>query len=257
MEYINENWRETLLQNGVSSFDTLWRLNEDNWIEEPNYRRGGWSGVCKATLMLANGTEKNVFIKRQENHFYRSWKHFFRNRPTFEREYRNILGFKKHEIPTLDLVCFARHQENGKHRCILVSSELEHYKSLDDALVLSTLKIADRKQVFASLALTMRAMHKQSYQHGNPYPKHIFIRRYAESSIASCLIDLEKTRRRFFASFASIKDLSILYRHARGVSKTDCLRFFLAYRQEKKLSADSKKMLIKILHKKHQKVIHA
>lgn len=255
MEYINETWRETLLQNGISSFDALWTLNKDHWIEEPNYRRGGWSGVCKATLLLANGTKKNVFIKRQENHFYRSWKHLFRNRPTFEREYRNILSFRKNEIPTLDLIYFAHQVVDGKHRCILISSELENYKSLDDEVMLANLSFLQRKQVFESLASTLRTMHKRSYQHSNPYPKHVFVKTYpnnpaVNSPAESCLIDLEKTRRRLFARSAAIKDLSIFHRHLKHVSKTNRLRFFLAYKQEKKLSATSKKIIRKILLKK-------
>ncbi len=254
------NWQDTLLQNGISSFDHLWTLNKDNWIEEPNYRRGGWSGVCKATLMLANGTKKNVFIKRQENHFYRGWKHFFLNRPTFEREYRNILSFKKNEIPTLDLIYFAHKVVDGNHRCILISTELENYKSLDEEGMLANLSFLQRKQVFASLASTLRVMHMKCYQHGNPYPKHVFVKTYPSNQVAngpteSCLIDLEKTRRRLFARSAAIKDLSIFHRHLNHVSKTNRLRFFLAYKQEKKLSTKSKKILAKILHKKHQKEI--
>jgi len=260
VEYINQAWRETLLQNDACSFDTLWTLNQENWIEEPNYRRGGWSGVCKATLMLANGTKKNVFIKRQENHFYRSWKHYFCNRPTFEREYRNILAFKKHEIPTLDLIYFAHQVVDGNHRCILISSELENYKSIDDEVALANLSFLQRKQVFASLASTMRLMHKRYYQHSNPYPKHVFVKTYPNNTAGnrpteSCLIDLEKTRRRLFARSAAIKDLSIFHRHLNHVSKTNRLRFFLAYKQEKKLSTKSKKIIRKILHKKHQKEI--
>ena len=40
-----------------------------------------------------------------------------------------------------------------------------------------------------------------------------------------------------------MKDLGILHRHTSGCSRTDRLRFFLAYRQETRLSPESKRML--------------
>lgn len=68
-EYINENWRQTLQRNHAANFDALWQLQQDSWFEAPNQRRGGWSGVCKTTLTMPDGSESGIFIKRQENHF--------------------------------------------------------------------------------------------------------------------------------------------------------------------------------------------
>ncbi|MDZ4099655.1 MAG: lipopolysaccharide kinase InaA family protein, partial [Methylophilaceae bacterium] len=125
MEYISEHWRNMLTQNQADNFEALWRLEQDKWFEAPNHRRGGWSGVCKTTLTLPEGGEVGVFIKRQENHFYRSWRHLFRQRPTFEREFRNIQHYQKHEIPTVEVMYYGHRVVQGKLRAILVTRELE------------------------------------------------------------------------------------------------------------------------------------
>ncbi len=251
MEYINPSWQAVLPKNGIDHFEALWMLNQDNWVEEPNYRRGGWSGVCKASLLLADRSKKNIFIKRQENHFYKSARHFLLNRLTFEREYSNISRFITLGIPTLDLIYFATKKVNGKHQCILVTKELEGFQSLEE-LDLLTLEKQKRRTIFESIADAMRVMHAHGYQHGNLYPKHIFVNLSATRMVKVCFIDLEKTRRRMFKQAASIKDLGIFHRHLNDVSNTDLLRFFLAYRQENKLSVKSKKMLSIILRKKRK-----
>lgn len=98
----------------------------------------------------------------------------------------------------------------------------------------------------------MRNMHAHGYQHGNLYPKHVFVKVHTNKQAETCFIDLEKTRKRLFKKAASLKDLGIFHRHLSDVSKTDRLRFFLAYRQEKKLSVASKKMIKTILRKKRK-----
>lgn len=252
MEYINEQWRSTLKANHADNFEALWQLQQNQWFEVPNQRRGGWSGVCKTSLVLAEGGEAGIFIKRQENHFYRNWRQFFRQQPTFEREYRNILNFHRRGIPTVDLIYFGQRKVNGKLRAILVTRELEAYQPMGDdrSLLFSTFGIAARKRLFESIAASMRMMHENRFQHGCLYPKHIFVKHQAGDLSQSCFIDLEKARRRLLSRSATIKDLGILYRHTQFCSKADKLRFFLAYRQEQKLSEASKKMLAVITRPK-------
>lgn len=252
VEYISERWRDTLQHNHADSFEALWQLQQDDWFEAPNQRRGGWSGVCKATLSLAESGEANVFIKRQENHFYRSWRRFFQQRPTFEREYRNILAFNKYGIPTVELLYYGHRVVHGKLRAILVTRELEGYRPLSDdgALIFSGMNLTGRMRLFENLAAAMRKMHGKRFQHGCLYPKHLFVKQQPDGSFQSCFIDLEKARRGLSTKSAAVKDLGILHRHTENCSKTDRLRFFLAYRQEKRLSKESKTMLATITQPK-------
>lgn len=249
MEFLNPNWQVQLENNNDTRHEGIWKLNQNQWVETPNIRRGGWSGVCKALLNFSNAGQQNVFIKRQENHFYRSLKHGLTNRSTFEREYTSIMQFEKLGIPTLDAIYFSTKKVDGKTQCILITKELEGYQSLE-ALYLPMLEKQKRRIVLESIALTMRKMHAHGYQHGNLYPKHIFVKLIANEKAETCFIDLEKTRKRLLKKSASIKDLGIFHRHLNHVSRSDRLRFFLTYRQEKKLSVASKKMLKTILLKK-------
>lgn len=52
--YINERWRSILAHNGLSDFDALWKLQAE-WFEEPNFRRGGWSGVSRCGIESSRG----------------------------------------------------------------------------------------------------------------------------------------------------------------------------------------------------------
>jgi len=245
MEYISAAWRRTLQQNHVGSFSALWKLQQDNWFEAPNYRRGGWSGVCKTALTLDDASQAPVFIKRQENHVYRSWLHFFRERPTFEREYRNIRLFNRYEIPTAGLLYYGQRQQQGKQQAMLMMQALQGYQPLGDAetLITEDMDRATRQRLFDSVAAAMRRMHDYRFQHSCPYPKHIFVKQQPDGRFLTRFIDLEKARRRWSGKLAALKDLGILHRHTGGCSRTDRLRFFLAYRQETRLSPESKKML--------------
>ncbi len=52
---------------GFASFSDFWDLPHD-FVDDVNYRRGGWSGVTK--LCLADGdSQRNYYVKRQVNQF--------------------------------------------------------------------------------------------------------------------------------------------------------------------------------------------
>lgn len=245
LEYISAAWRRTLRQNRADSFAALWQLQQNDWFEAPNYRRGGWSGVCRTVLTLDDASQIPVFIKRQENHIYHSWRHCFRSRPTFEREYRNIRLFNRYGIPTAGLLYYGQSLQQGKRQALLMMLALQGYQPLGDARALITAAMPRplRLRLFDSVAAAMRQMHAHRIQHGCLYPKHIFVRQQADGSFVTRFIDLEKARKRWRGKLAALKDLGILHRHTGGCSRTDRLRLFLAYRQETKLSAESKKML--------------
>ena len=52
--FISDSWQKILISNNFADFDALWNLKTD-WFEEPNIRRGGWSGVVKHPLKTTNG----------------------------------------------------------------------------------------------------------------------------------------------------------------------------------------------------------
>ena len=70
-DYLGEGWQPLLSKNNLATYASLWELKAD-WFEEPNIRRGGWSGVVKVTLKQTNDVPVSIFIKRQENHLSRT-----------------------------------------------------------------------------------------------------------------------------------------------------------------------------------------
>lgn len=234
-----------LVGHNLTDFGTLWSLKA-GWHEDINQCRGGWSGVSRFE------TDSGIayFIKRQENHVYREWRHGFMPAATFEREFRNLLRFRKLSIPTLELVYFGQRRNNGHLQAILLTRELQGFLPLDaTSLQKNSLKtnLEFRKRLILRIADVIRQMHDAHMQHNCLYPKHIFVKQLPDNSIDVRLIDLEKAKWRPFRKQAMLRDLETLQRHAQGWSRTDRLRLFLAYRQEQRLSAQSRQILRIIL----------
>lgn len=233
-DFINENWRDILAFNGLSDFDALWKL-EAQWFEEPNHRRGGWSGVSRCELKLPQGGTCAIFLKRQENHKARLWSHPIHGAPTFLREFQHIMHYRNCGIPALEPVYFAMRNMNGDERAILITEELTGYTSLEDR-VQQWLKQGaparqERRRMLEAIAGLLRGMHDHLIQHNCFFPKHVFTRVNADGSVDVRVIDLEKSRWRPFRVFCSIRDLYTFHHHSQCWSLTDRMWFFRAYLQ--------------------------
>jgi hypothetical protein len=254
-EYLNEDWRDILRFNKAETFEQLWALNRGEWFEPPNNRRGGWSGVVRHVLRMPDGREVGVFIKCQENHGYRSWKNFFRISATFEREFRNLQRCQRLGIPTLEPVYFGQRIVEGGLRAILVTRELEGYRPFDASCYtpISKLERSRRKKIFERVGAALRKMHCHNIQYNCLYLKHIFIKEDVGGSVDVRLIDMEKAKWRPCRKFIAVRDWYSLHRRAVGWSRTDRLRLFLAYREEDRLSTESKKIVKAILRRMNRK----
>lgn len=189
-----------------SQFDSLWAGKHD-WYEEPNYRRGGWSGVCKMQLDGAEGPVE-VYLKQQFRHSYRSFLNLFRKQPTALREYLNIQRLQAYGIPTVDVVLFGVEDD----KAILATKALDDYQAVDQ-LDISGLSIHQRRALIRAVALCIKKLHQHRFQHNCLYPKHIFVRQNADGWSVK-LIDLEKMKRRWRADSAMHHDLDTLYRRS-------------------------------------------
>lgn len=242
-EYWSDNWYHLFAENKLKTFDAIWNLKTE-WFEEPNQRRGGWSGVIKVDLNSPNG-KTTVFIKRQENHITKTVFHPIRGIPTFEREFKNILRMQKRNLPILELIYFAKRVINGKSQSILITKALSDYIPLESERYLPTGDLikdkAHKEKLLIAVADTLRLIHQHHFQHNCLYLKHIFVKP-VEGSWDIKVIDLEKLKWRLFKRHAVFRDLYTLFRHARGWSTKDHLKFFKAYALEKKLSPKSKKL---------------
>ncbi|MCL2636349.1 MAG: lipopolysaccharide kinase InaA family protein [Betaproteobacteria bacterium] len=254
-EYINPAWLPVLRHNRADSFEVLWQANQDGWFEPPNERRGGWSGVVRHVLELPEGGSVGIFIKRQENHSYRSGRNLFRAVATFEREFRNLQRCRALGIATPEPVYFGQRTVNGKVRAILVTRELAGYQPFDAPCYnpITQLDRQRRQRFIQAVSQTLRHMHAQHVQYNCLYLKHIFVREEADGAVDVRLIDMEKAKWRPFKRLIATRDLYSLHRRAEGWSNTDRLRLFLAYREEARLGEESKAILRAILRRMKSK----
>ena len=228
--YMAIDWREILAFNQLDSFESLWQLDAD-WFEEPNQRRGGWSGVSRVVLALPEGGEVAVFLKRQENHLRKTRAHPFRGIPTFRAEIENILRLRELHIPTMEPVYYAERNADKGWQCILVTNELTGYQPLDKAIEHWYAQgwdkySAERKSILVTAASACARLHKYRLVHMALHAKHLFVNR---ETTTVCFIDLEKMRSSWTSKRAMLRDLDSLNRHAYRLSRTDRLRFLLTY----------------------------
>jgi tRNA A-37 threonylcarbamoyl transferase component Bud32 len=203
-------------------FDELWNRPEQ-WVEEPNRRRGGTSGVIRATL-----DGQPVFIKKQIGHYRRSLLHPF-GQPTALVEQRALRRVSRLGIETPDVVYCDSRIVRGEHRTLLVTRALEGYRPLSDPLFREQPTVAGDPALIAAVAGTLARLHRNRYQHTALFPSHVFVKATVYGYRVA-LLDLEKLRRRLTTQKASRHDLRQFLRRQR-LWEDDKLRLFLsAYR---------------------------
>ncbi len=242
-DFIHRDWQRILAHNHLQEFDQVWAL-EAPWFEEPNRRRGGWSGVSRVELALPEGGSRAVFLKRQENHGTFALSHPIRGVPTFQREFERIELYRSLGIPALVPVYFAVRRDPKGHRAILATEELVDYVSVQE-LVSRWLRDgvpprAVRRQVLQAVADLLRRMHDARLQHSCFFPKHIYIRTRPDGGVEARVIDLEKSRRRAFRGQCAQRDLYSLLIPSLHWTLSDRLWFFKRYLGLEKLDAPAK-----------------
>lgn len=212
-------------------FDRWWNTNGP-WVEEPNVRRKGMSGVQKVTH---NGA--TVYVKRQTGHTFRSLRYPL-GRPTVMREGAALSRLDQLGVLAPKPLFFGARKVNGTWQGLLVTHELAEYHDLDtwyDDRAQANLSENDHLLILENLAGLLSKMHRARQQHGCMRSKHIFINakdsgQGAEYSLA--LLDLEKSRARTTASRAARHDIAQLRRHSRW---SDAHWDFFVERYENKL----------------------
>lgn len=233
----SDRYQQIFAQHQLDGFKPLWDKKID-WFEEPNHRRGGWSGVGQL-LLRAGDDDLDIFVKKQQNHGRRTLLHPFKGEPTFRREFKRLSFMEAHQIKAPKVVCYGEQRIDDKVCAILATETLLNFEPLDVVTQRwHTSKRQSRKQkkkLLSTIATELRYFHQTGLVHRALYPKHIFIKN-AESQPEVALIDLEKARFSPFFLYRAYFDLSALNRHAEYWTKTEKLFFFLQYFQESHLS---------------------
>ncbi|MDR1936823.1 MAG: phosphotransferase [Candidatus Accumulibacter sp.] len=212
-----------------AEFERWWH-RQGVWVEAPNLRRHGESGV--QILAPRAPAQAPLYCKRQTGHLYRSLRHPF-GRPTILRELQAYRALARLGVGTPRLIYGGARRQNGQWRALLVTEALQGFVSLEQWYA-SRADAALTRAMLQELASTLARLHRAGWQHGCCYPKHIFVKaRIGESEtprVEIALIDLEKSRRRLWASNATRHDLDQLSRHRGNMPEADLAVFDQAYR---------------------------
>lgn len=204
MSYANAECIATLKLSEM--FEWFWNLAEQ-WIEEPNVRRKGMSGVIRTTLY-----GEVVYVKKQLNHLHYSAQYPL-GRPTALREADAIAAVRSLGISAPEIIYCESRRFDGEHHTVLVTKALEGYLALEDFTAQAQNQDElDHYKLIRAVALTLATLHSNRWQHSALYAKHIFVRKQG-IGYKIALIDLEKARRRLTFQQASLHDIDQFSRH--------------------------------------------
>ena len=212
-----------LHRNGLDSFETIWSLDAP-WVEEPNFRRQGWSGVCRLSLDESSGQPVIIYLKRQENHGYRSLLSPLRLRPTAFREYKRLKSMQAAGVAAPEVLYYGERHTGKALQAILITREVPQSIAFEDYMGLADKRPASEVgQVLQDTARLIGRLHRHRIQHCALYGKHVLISGYRsgnpttaspEQRLVPYLIDVEKARRKPSRISIARRDLNQFFRHA-------------------------------------------
>lgn len=203
-----------------------WLEIPGDWVEEPNVRRGGTSGVKR--IYASNG--QMLYRKQQSGHIFRNLRHPF-GYPTVMRERQALLACAALGVPVPALVFAACRKEQGQWQAVLVTEGLNGYKSLEECYTEHLERAwgeALHLAVLKEFGRILGCLNRGRWQHGCLRTKHVFVR-FDGGVPQVSLLDLEKSRRRLFVSKAASHDLRQV-RHRLPMSEPHWQSFLDGYR---------------------------
>lgn len=205
-----------------------WWARTGEWVEEPNKRRGGESGV--QLLVPETLGQPLLYSKRQINHMFSSWRYPF-GHPTALREKNAIQGLQRLGANAPKLVFYGAIKKDKDWYALLITEALTGFIDLDqwyDQQRTQPVDNATISSVLQQIATNFYKMHTGGWQHGCCYAKHIFIKVDPPHAPQAAFIDLEKARRRWPAHRAALHDIKQFGRH-RGDMPEEHWQIFLQH----------------------------
>jgi hypothetical protein len=194
----------------TEAFDQ-WLALPGDWVEEPNVRRGGESGVKR----VISSAGKMLYRKQQVGHIYRSLLHPF-GYPTAMREREALQACAALNVGAPALVYADCRKVAGVWHALLVTEGLEGFSSLEDCYARGdelTWGEALHQQILQELGASLARYNAARWQHGCLRMKHVFVRVQGDK-VEIALLDLEKSRQRWLAKSAAQHDIKQLKRHS-------------------------------------------
>ena len=248
-QWIAPQWEDALKKADLLNIEAL-TTREFDWFEEPNRRRGGWSGVTRIVLNpeAAPQDQRAVFLKIQQNHFYRAPSTCFLKRLSFAREFDALQALSPQIQCMPNLLLFAKWKHNGNQGSLIVTEALEGFEPFDQwlkkqkALVDSDQSDSILKAL-QSIADATRELHHAGWAHFGLYPKHTFIRKNRCGGYTTCLIDLEKARRPLFSFQSTIEDVSRFLRKSKQLNDQEKIEYLRTYFQTDTFSVAQQRLI--------------
>ena len=250
--YCNPAWQSVLESSQFATFDQIWNHPID-WIDTPNQNRGGWSGVG-CVKIVKDGRSVTLFVKKQQNHVSRTWRHPLKGEPTFLREFQVLQYFKAQELAAPDVVFFAQRIVAEGQQAILITQMLEGYQPLDTLIQTQgkSMPQPSKRILISCVADAVKRMHGLGVQHRALYPKHIFVRPVG-ASFDVAFIDLEKSRQMILSPLQSVNDLITFNYRTTGWNLPHRLYFLERYFSITRLNGLYKMLWRWIAYKTRQK----
>lgn len=203
------------VSNGQDEFDKWW-ATEGDWVEEPNYRRNGMSGV-----QCVERDGKKVYVKRMTQHLFRSLRYPL-GRPTVVREIAVIKDLEKAGVIVPKIVYGKALKVEGEWRALLVTEDMKGFVSIAewyDTHAVTPFPDDVREAMLKAVAVAFKKMHSVNRQHGCCYVRHIYVK--TEGRAEAGFLDLEKSRRRLSRAKAVHHDFAQLEKYLDPIPKAD------------------------------------
>lgn len=257
LNYISAKHAQLLQKNQLDTFEKVWAYKVD-WFEEPNERRGGWSGVGRISIVQEDGSNVYAFLKKQDNHCRTSFLHPIRGVPTFQREFEMMQYLASKNIRAPEVLLFGQNPQ-GDLKTTLMTRELPGFQSLESLteglFANQSPELATQRVLAKAVAEFARRLHLAKVQHRSFYPKHLFVNFSNQVAPEVAVIDLEKSRINLLPVLRTLIDLSVLNRHAKYWSRSTRMYFYLHYFGIKRLTPYTK-WLCRLIIKRSNRVKH-
>lgn len=231
---VSPQWETKLRKAGLLDFEAVANRQFD-WFEPPNQRRGGWSGVSRIILNpeALPEEQETVFLKVQQNHWFRAPNNYFRRHLTFEREIEAMTQIAPIVSCTPEILLFGRWNTGPDSWAVIITRSLDGWFPLNGWIQgkngLVPPDQATLLKIFEAIASTSRRLNKAGWVHLSFSAKHLFVRPNTDAAYDICLIDYEKCRRHVLPGYRTIKDCSHFMRHTPLMTdelKRDYLKFY-------------------------------
>ena len=242
--------KSTLALRRLDHFEALWSAKLPP-VDEANIGRGGWSRVYLLELEDLTGRSQRFYLKRQQGYLIRSLRRPL-GEPTVAREFQALQNFARKGIPAPEAVFYDEREVEGGTQAVLLTRGLDDYQPLHEWFnKWSDLTRQRRNDLLLAAASLVRCLHNARLVHNSLYPKHIFLK-LSQDGARARLIDLEKAR--FGLGLrARSRDLETLYRRSRAPSRSELLRFLLAYLEKNQVDAETRRLIRLIVRRRRRK----